>query len=716
MPADLITVFSRPNDPKKHPYYDVRSVKPVTNEDLGGPLAIHMAAMRGIGVEIVEMDEVPAEEYRFNRMYEALHQVTEGRAKLRAVDYIEWMNLHTVRYDFGDAIAPYIYYLFAENFRDVADEIARRGLYFANMSGFLPYKAPPIPSASVEYLREKLGTRFLGMNNGEHDCRFVINVCYMYPQPATRKQAHENFLDYEYFINNSINRYAATLSNNTFQHYLADIPYTRILGCQICESKPSISLWFAMLRGAGRQYGLLWWASPAECNLWGGKVYESNSEEQYKPDRGTSLSLLRRAYLLAYMYGASVIMGQYAFFNDDKTLSPIGEIYMDTKRFIKTHPKRGVTHTPVAMIYDFFTGYVTAKHAPLTKRPYHVWGNIPYDRGDYAISEVNNAFYPNMNESGYWRDESGFLVETPCGDVLDVLMSNTSMYTLSQYNAAIVINAQLEGKFLEVLSTFIQNGGSVATSVSQLTKESLGLFGIEKIGEKKIARSGTTDGITFNEADFIYYDVVFKDDVDVVARTYDGDPLAVEIQTRSNGVLLLLLSDKGLSEQVCDVPETCPTESILPRPYLLLRHVENLLFRFVARWHLVDVQGKHTLQWVVNVNERDDEVILTLVNNNVHAWHGSVGFINADIEQGEDWTNGQKIPAGKRCEVSLQPNDIRIMRLRADRAIMIRDTRPYQVEEKVELESAKLYDAYENGQRQSFSMQQPTYLVYDKKR
>ena len=62
MPADLITVFSRPNDPKKHPYYDVRSVKPVTNEDLGGPLAIHMAAMRGIGVEIVEMDEVPAEE------------------------------------------------------------------------------------------------------------------------------------------------------------------------------------------------------------------------------------------------------------------------------------------------------------------------------------------------------------------------------------------------------------------------------------------------------------------------------------------------------------------------------------------------------------------------------------------------------------------------------------------------------------------------------
>lgn len=706
MRTELTRVWNHPSEPEKHPYTKLRPHAPVTNQALGRPLALHTAGLRGFDCEILYMDEVPEEQVRFHRMNEALYQVTEGRAKIRTVNYKETLDLYTKRYDFGDAIAPWINFLFSENVRDVIDEIASRGLYLINIGGHIPFKTPPIPEEAVAYAREKLGDRFFGMDNGEHDCRFVLGPCdYLFQDclPTTNEEGWRHFLDYEYRIHQHICRYPITLSNNTFQHYLADIPYTRMLGAQICESKPNIPLWHAILRGACEQYGLRWWTSPAEWNLWGAKGY--CGEGWGTPEKGTSLSLLQRAWILTYMYGASAIMGQHAYFYPDKSLSPVGEIFLRTREWIEKHPERGVMHTPVALIWDFYSGYVTGKHAPKQDRPYHCWGNIPYQRGHYMIDAVNDSLFPGMAESGYWQDETGYLCDTPCGDSVDVLLSNTSLYALSKYNAAVVLNAKVEGKLLEVLRSFLAQGGSVMVSISQLTEESMREFGVEEVLGWQESITGSAENVMFNEAPFDYRRVRLSTAAKVVSCTCGGDPLAYEVETTSGGTILVLLSDHGLSRQVCEIPKVCPTNRVLPRPFLLLKHVENLLHRFVSRWNLVQVRGTSGSQWFVNTGENDDTVVVTVSNNHSHVWHGDVRILGANIAEGQNWMTGECVASGTCCELTLAPNSVQVLCLKADRRIMCHAADERDTDEQVSFMSKPVFDAFDGGEMTCRSVQ-----------
>lgn len=694
-----IRAWNRRVDPKDNPYFYKRPFPPVTNEDLGGENAVHFACLRKFDCEIISMEEVPANEVRFDLFTEALFQVGEGRAKLRAVNVSETLDKYTQEFDFGDGIAPWANFLYAENYREVIDEIARRGLWLINIGGHIPFKTPPVPKEAVAYARKALGGKFFGVDNGEHDCRFVLGACddaELYKKPVSLKEGWANFLDYEYRIHEYIARYPITLSNNTFQHYLADIRYTRMLGCQICESKPNIQLWHAILRGACEQYGLRFWTAPAEWNLWGAKDYMGEGSWG-SPELGTSISLLSRAWLLTYMYGASAIMGQYAYFMPDGSLSPVGKQIMDSERFIKEHPERGVPHAPVALIWGFDSGYVTAKHAPRRERPYMAWGNIPYTRGLYQIDAVNDAFYPNMTESAYWRDETGYLSDTPCGDVFEVLLSNTSLYALSKYTAAIVLGASVEGAFFERLEAFIERGGSVAVSSYDLTDESRAYFGISDIEGEATALTGEAEGVRFNEAPFKYQKAKLTERAKVLATAYDASPLAYELDTGFGGSVLVFLSDHMLSEQVCDIPSVCPTDSPLPRPFLLLRHAENLLTRFARRWNFVEPRGSHDIGWFANVGEREDEAIVTLYNNRTSAWEGEIRLRGANIASGENWTTGEAIMPGAICGIKLPPHGAAVVRVRADRDIIKIDRAPRIAGEDVRFESDAIFDPIDRG-------------------
>ena len=705
MQNKLIPVWNKIEDPKKSPFFNKRANPPVTNQDLGGADVVLTAALRDFDYEILEMEPVPPDQERYNHTTEALFQVTEGKARIRIIHFREALDFHTKTYDFGKAIAPRYELFFAENYREVIDEIARRGLWLINIWGHLVFWTPPVPEEAVAYARAKLGSKFFGLDNGEHDCRFVIGDCdKVYAKPSSQKEAWENFIDYEYRIHNYIARYPITLSNNTFQHYLADIPWTRMIGCQICESKPNIPLWVAILRGAAGQYGLRWWTSPAEWNLWGSKAYRG--ENWGSPEMGSSLSLLRRAWILSYMYGTSAIMGQYAFFMPDDSLSPVGNVFMDAKKWIEAHPERGVIHTPVALIWDFYTGYVTARHAPLRDKPYMAWGNIPYTRAHYQIDAVNDAFWPGIADSGYMHNEDGYLCDTPCGDIFDVLLSNTSLSTLSKYSAAVVLGTRIEGRLFETLKQFVARGGSIATCVSQLTEESYGFFGIQSIGEIKTGHTGDAFGVRFNEFDFPYYEARLIPQGRVVSTTYDGAPLAYELESGAGGTLLVFLSDHMLTNQVCDIPVKCPTDSPLARPFQLLRHAQCLLFEFVTRWNLIEVRATGGMQWFVNSGERDDELLVTLVNNHPYPGRGDVRFLSAIISEGENLMTGEKAPAGWPVEFVLAPNDIVVLRLRADRPIMTHDFGEPPIVEELDFMSQPIFDALESGERPTIAMQQ----------
>lgn len=713
----LPSVWPYPNDPAKFPGHRHRLVKPVTWEDIGGVNSVHTIGLREFEIEILDMEEVPEEQVRFSRITEAMFQAAEGRARLRTVNLEKTLDLFTQTFDFGDAIAPWMSFLWTENYKEVIDEIHRRQLIVANVAGHVPFLTPPVPAPAVEYAKEVLGARFLGMDNGEHDCRFVLGACdKIYEKPGTLEQGYENFIDYEYRIQKHIGCYAVTLSNNTFQHYLADIPYTRMLGCQICESKPNIALWHAILRGAGKQYGLLWWTAPAEWNLWGTKAYLG--EPWGSPMNGTSLALLRRAWLLTYMYGSAFIMGQYAYFMKDDAsdalrLSPVGQRFMQEKAFIRSHPNRGVQHVPIAMIWNFHEGYVTGKHAPLRTGPYQAWGNIPYTKGHYQIDAINDAFYPDMAESGFWRNERGYLGATPCGDQVDVLFDNVPRSVLQRYNAALVLgNVKIAGQFLDTVSDFIRAGGSVATTISQLTEESYRAFGIATvIGEKKTITAELED-MAFNEAEFSYWMVQLDPEVEIVARTYEGDPLAYRMKTAFGGSLLVFLSDYGISDQVCCIPIDCPTESILPRPFLLLEHVRSLLLAWCHQWDLIQVRGTHGVQWFTNIMEDEAMCIATIVNNESTTWHGDVRLIHGTIAGGENWMDDSLIPSGKSVELTIKPHDMVILRILGTSPMMVFKENSAMPEEDCmyDLRSKQIMKSFEQGLKENRAMK----IVYDK--
>ncbi len=60
------------------------------------------------------------------------------------------------------------------------------------------------------------------------------------------------------------------------------------------------------LRGAGKQYGILWFGDVSVFDTWGYKNY-SRDEKYERVNKGGSLSLFKRSYYTQYMYNATIL-------------------------------------------------------------------------------------------------------------------------------------------------------------------------------------------------------------------------------------------------------------------------------------------------------------------------------------------------------------------------------------------------------------------------
>jgi len=658
--TQLPLVWNQPVDPATHPGALSRPVRPTTWEDLGGKNVVHTSALRGFQVK------------------------SDAEGRRYVVNFEETLDLYTKVYEFGDAISPNWGFAWTENYRELVDEISRRGLILHHCAGYLPGpESKRVPLEAHHYVLDKLGRRFTGWDNGEHDCRYTLGAVDEYPFPESPTEAFAQFMDYEWKIAEDLRHYFSTLSNNTFQHYLADIADTRMVGCQVAQSKPSVPMWFAMLRGSGKQYGLLWWAAPSEWNRWGAKDY--TGKIGYTPYDGTSLSLLRRLWFLAYMYGSAVIMSEYAILNSKVTKTvvidgrerevptptPVGEQHLEIAEWFRKHPNRGVMYTPVALIWDFYAGFIPGRRVPADSRPYHSWGRIPFEKGHHQIDAVFRMLYPGYEDSGYYRDERGFLPPTPCGDIFDVLLSNVPRFVLNRYNAAVVIGpTKIDGQLLQTLECFIQQGGWVATTASQLTPESAEMFGVRLTGETFEERYSTiVGGIGLNEPVFTRHGVEPMPGTDVLVTNYYGDPLVLRRKTEMGGDLLVFASDYGLSDPVTDPPVGTQSEVPLPPVHLLLQHVQSVLIPWLGRWNIVEIDGG-PVQYLTNLTDRPDCFIVTVCNNAPYKWTGTLRFRGANIAGGSNWMTDGRIDPADSIRIELGPHEIATLELYSDRPLV----------------------------------------------
>ncbi|UCH34499.1 MAG: hypothetical protein JSV65_18555, partial [Armatimonadota bacterium] len=547
---NLARVWVKPVDPEEYPGFAERAVRPVTRADLDNEF--HTVALRGFGA-----DRSPAE---------PPHQ-------FRLVNIEQTLDLYTKDYDFGRVIWPFWTFLFAENWREAIDEMAARKLYLFDIWGYCPsgrvdqygWSEYQVPNEVHQYIVQAMGPRFLGYDNGEQDGRYIGGyaklVC---PAPVTRRQGYEAFGQYFRRLGDDLQNYLVSLNSLTFPHYFADMGNHRLLGAETAQALPSVPMWYAFIRGAGKQYGVLWFGNASVWNRWGAKsLADVNAEDSTAPGflsgptAGTSMSLLRRLWYLLVMYG-SVMMGfesghlgseteERTVGGETKTvpaLTDIGREHLRGAQWCADHPDRGEQHTPVALLWDFYAGWAPPRHL-YTGDAYLVWGNMPYGKGDHQIDLLLRELYPHYEDAGFYHSERGFLTATPCGDSFDVLLSDVSDEVLNRYQCVVVLGeTRIEGELLGKLSRYVANGGHVVACANQLDAEAAALFGVD-IGSVEEAYHAIVEGHAWpiSEPRFRMHRLTCEPGAAVLAQTRQGAPLAVRAGHEGGGSTLLFAAE-----------------------------------------------------------------------------------------------------------------------------------------------------------------------------
>lgn len=585
----------------------------------------------------------------------------------RLVDFKRDLDLYTKEFELGSIIWPVYPTLFAENFEQLVAEIAARGLWLYDFWGYVPGSqadaktiwgeyTPPVSALSC--LKEKLGSHFLGFDNGEQDGRYLGYAAQLCPAPHNRTTQYARFQAHFEKMGDDLDHHLSVLASLTFLHPFAKEGNTVILGAETGQALPCANMWYSFIRGAGKQYGLLWCGNASIFNRWGYKCYESESDGpgyEHGPEAGTSLSLLRRLLFVEYMYNADILGFEQSWIIEDNVekritaektlyqtaekvhLSPVGLIQQQMVRFVKEQGRPGVMQTPVTVFTDFFSGWVPARQL-YTKTLYQVWGNTAYAMGDHQLHALFDMMYPGYEDAGFFRSERGFLTPTPYGDILDVTCSDAPAEVLMQYNAALVFG---EGPFdyeaFWKLRRFAEQGGHLVIGIEKLFNTEwdntpyLSCFGIDELGKTSAANGDVLyDGQLISSTSFELTEVKPAAAATLIA-TADGKPYLLTVPCKA-GKITLICSPFGLEKNPHFDPsaKNVINQSVEP-PYRFQPAVKTFLAGLFSGELLFKINNP-LLQFITNC--RDAQNYQMLVVNNTHtAQHFDItdGLLKADI-------------------------------------------------------------------------------------
>jgi len=545
--------------PKEHPDYDRRHTKPPTWETFGN--RTQFCGLRGFDVQNDRLVNVSQELERFTRTH-----------------------------DLGDVIWPAYPVLFAKNAADLADEIKRRNLYLFDIWGFVPGSGPggywqqfKLPDGVLPMLESRLGDRWLGMDVGEQDGRYVGGYApAMYPVSAGRFEQYLNFQrHFERMCDDLGNRMSTLVSLNFGHYFLKEGVYT-LIGAETAQGLPNSQVYYAFIRGAGKQYGVPWFGNASVFNRWGWKVYGSEGADggyHFGPMWGSSLNLLKRLMYSHILYNC-VFVGFESSWFDGQKLSPLGGIQQAANRWVRQHGAPGVMQTPIAVMVDFFSGWSFPRHL-YTDRVYRVWGNLPYQAGDYLTDGVLDMVYPGYQDSSYFHDERGFLTPTPYGDAADCLLSDSPAWLLARY-PVLVVAGELSGgaEIRDKFDAYVRGGGRLVITAGNIRKLPQGLAGVTVGDDMFRFSSGQAIELGSSKVtetqDFVLHHLKLHSEAKVIARC-GAAPAAVELSMGKGRVIVLASPwGVGIGPEIVNGLRS-ETEKPLAKPFPLLMHVRGVL-------------------------------------------------------------------------------------------------------------------------------------------
>ena len=598
--APPIRVYSRLLDPREHPDDDRRAVRP-PSWDLFEKQT-QFTSLRGFDVQGTQI-----------------------------VNYTNELERYTRTFGLGNVVWPSYPILFASNLLDLAQEVKRRNLYLFDVWGFVPGSGPggywqqfKPPQSAFDTLESVLGERWLGADIGEQDGRYIGGYAsQMSAISSNRFDQYLNFQRHFERMGDQLGNKLSTLVSLNFGHYLLKEGTYTLIGAETAQALPNSQVYYAFIRGAGKQYGVPWFGNASIFNRWGFKTYGSEGVSDGYPDgptRGTSLSLLKRLLYSHIAYNSVLVGFESGWFDGDK-LSPIGRIQQAAQKWVKENGSLGVMHTPVAVLLDFYSGWSFPRHL-YTDKLYRVWGNLPYARGDHLTHGVLDLLYPGYVNASYFHDESGFIAPTPYADVADCLLSDAPSWLLDRY-PVLVVAGELHGgaELGEKLTAYVERGGHLLITAGNLAKWPSGLGGV-RVKPDRVAHQCKQVELQYPKAVLqeTPFDLLALDCPSVarcLATAGDAhEPAVIELSI-GEGTLTVFASAFGVPvEPRLDPPVRGQIDQPLPTPYPLLRHVRQFLQRAFAQQALFVAEPELSL---ITCRRAEGDYTVSVANNTWHA-------------------------------------------------------------------------------------------------
>ena len=621
-----VYIYPYLNDPSTHPDYERYAVKHPTYRTFGdGPKFMTLRSFQ-------------------------IHDLV--------VDYKSDIDLYLLNpaTSLGSIIQPTYALLFAKNFKEVVDYITEKGLYLGGIRGFVPGSGPGIgqeyikyhtqqfypPNNSLNYLEMKLRDKWLGMSAGEQDGRyFGFYGGEMLPTNVDKFYQYLNFRMHFKGIEDILGPKMFGLNSLTLPHYYMKTGLYVLNGAETAQSLPNAQVFYSFVRGAGKQYGSLWFGKVSIFNKFGFKNYTNStgnsdrkidgsnnvynytcsSQLQCGPTCGTSLNLMKRLMYAHIMYNSACVGFENDFFiGTSGVLSPIGMIQHAAKNWVEKFGSVGTHIATIGLLLDFYTGWVPPRHHYETIED-RVWDNLPYSEGDFFTDSLLQLIYPRYQDSGYFHNETGFSSATPYGDSMDVILTDAALWDMQKYDTLIIASAiQYTKEVSSNLEKYIRSGGNVIVTANNfaLFQDDFYPFLKVKLDLTSCESYSANEPISLNLSGTFFLtekypmlvcDSHYQGEVLPLAQTKDGKPLALFYQpSDSLGYVLIFTTPYGISSEVINKPTNNVDTPLYPA-FPLLHHVQLFLDNFLARTSIVQMVNAE-LSHVTNYLQHNDYLVL----------------------------------------------------------------------------------------------------------